>query len=106
MERLCKGVQMGKIEITKMIIKTIKDYLTTQDVFHEINEQTNLIGRDAIVDSMGLVTIIVDLESNFLDKGYEVSLTSEKAMSKKISPFRSVNALSNYIVDILGASNE
>jgi len=97
---------MGKNEIRKMIIETIKDYLVTQDVFHEINEQTSLIGKDAIVDSMGLVTIIIDLESNFLDKGYEVSLTSEKAMSRKISPFRSVNALSNYIIDILGASNE
>jgi len=102
LERLYRGVQMGKSEITKMIIETIKDYLTTQDIVHEINEQTSLIGKDAIVDSMGLVTIIIDLESNFLDKGYEVSLTSEKAMSKKISPFRSVNALSNYIVEILG----
>ena len=97
---------MGKIEITKMIVETIKDYLTTHDVFHQINEQTCLIGKDTIVDSMGLVTIIIDIESNFLDKGYEVPLTSEKAMSKKTSPFRSVKALSNYIVDILGALNE
>jgi hypothetical protein len=54
----------------------------------EVNEQTRLIGKDAA------------------DIGYEVSLISEKAMSRKISPFRSVNSLANFIVEVLGVENE
>jgi len=72
----------------------------------EVNEQTRLIGKDAVFDSLGLVTIIIDIESCFLDIGYEVSLISEKALSRKISPFRSVNSLANFIVKVLGVENE
>ncbi|MGA1795415.1 MAG: hypothetical protein ACMUIL_06080 [bacterium] len=92
---------MEKDEIIKLVMEVIKDYLTTQDIVCEVNKQTSLIGDNAIVDSIGLVTIIIDIESRLLDKGCEVSLTSEKAMSKKISPFRTVNSLSSYIIDSL-----
>ncbi|MGA1791371.1 MAG: hypothetical protein ACMUIM_07790 [bacterium] len=90
---------MEKDEINKIIVETIQDYLFTQDIEQRINTQTSLIGKNAVVDSIGLVTIIIDIESRFLDMGYEVSLTSEKAMSSKISPFRNINALANYIAD-------
>ena len=51
---------------------------------------------------MGLVNVIVDIETAFLDEDVELSLTSEAAMSGRISPFRSVGSLCNFIARQLG----
>jgi hypothetical protein len=55
---------------------------------------------------MGLVNVIVDIETAFLDEDVEVSLTSETAMSGRISPFRSVGSLCNFIARQLGIEEE
>ena len=44
---------------------------------------------------MGLVNIVVDIETAFLDEDIEISLTSETAMSGRISPFRTIQSLCN-----------
>jgi hypothetical protein len=51
---------------------------------------------------MGLVNVIVDIETAFLDEDIDVSLTSEAAMSSRISPFRSIGSLCNFIARQLG----
>jgi acyl carrier protein len=48
---------------------------------------------------MGLVSVIVDIETAFLDIGIEISLTAEAAMSSRISPFRTVSSLCNFIAE-------
>ena len=65
-----------------------------------LDENVRLIGTSSIFDSMELVQFIVEVE-NLLDDEFEleVELTSEKAMSRKNSPFISVNTLVEYIVD-------
>ena len=55
---------------------------------------------------MGLVNCIVDIETSFLDEGMEISLTSEAAMSGRISPFRSVGALCIFIARQLGVMED
>ena len=49
---------------------------------------------------MELVQFIVEVE-NLLDEEFEIEieLTSEKAMSRRNSPFISINTLVEYIVD-------
>jgi acyl carrier protein len=97
---------MENQEVKSLVIGCIKEYLETNDIKTVVNDNTPLIGSDALVDSMGLVNIIVDVESELLDNGIEISLTSEKAMSRKISPFRSINSLVNFINEQINEPSE
>jgi acyl carrier protein len=92
--------------VKELVYEVISNYLEIHEISSEINDNTALIGSHAIVDSMGLVSIIVDIESELLDHDVEVSLTSEKAMSRKVSPFRSVGALANFIVEQITQTDE
>jgi acyl carrier protein len=66
------------------------------------DENTRLIGQSAILDSMGLVSLIVDVEQIIdQDFGITLILADERAMSQKHSPFRSVQSLADYIVQLI-----
>ena len=56
-----------------------------------------LFGADSPLDSLGLVSLIIDIEEALQDRGVEISLSDEHAMSQSRSPFRSVPALVAYI---------
>ena len=88
---------MEEMEIKKILIKTTNEYFESQDLNEKANGNTVLFGSESVLDSMGLVNVIIDIESRFLDKGYEISLTSEKAMSRKQSPFRTISTLADFI---------
>ena len=87
-------------------MRKILDYCKENDIEVEITKDTPLIGSSKIMDSMGLVNNIVDIETAFLDEDVEISLTSEAAMSGRISPFRSVGSLCNFIARQLGIEEE
>jgi acyl carrier protein len=64
----------------------------------EIDLNTRLFGVDAVLDSLSLVSVIVDVESDVSEQaGHEISLTDDRAMSQEISPFSDVNSLTDYI---------
>ncbi|MDD3534876.1 MAG: hypothetical protein PHC50_01830 [Candidatus Cloacimonetes bacterium] len=84
-------------EITKSIISIVSEYLESQGTGSDIDVKTVLFGKNAVLDSMGLVNIVIDLESHFLDNDIEISLTSESAMSRKQSPFRTIATLAEFI---------
>lgn len=56
-------------------------------------EEMNLIGREAGLDSMKLVELCLALEDKAVDLGFEFDWTSEAAMSRSRSLFRSVTSL-------------
>ncbi len=59
---------------------------------------TVLFGRGSRLDSLGLVNLIVAVESSLADQlGIEITLADEKAMSQASSPFRTVKTLVDYI---------
>ena len=93
---------MDKKQINEIVMNTIKDYCDAQGITEELNMDTHLIGRTRIMDSMGLVNTIVDIETAFLDEDVEISLTSETAMSLRLSPFRTIGSLCDYIARQLG----
>lgn len=68
----------------------------------EPDEGTYLIGRRALLDSLGLVTLIVDLEQK-IEETFDVALTlaNERAMSQKNSPFLTVGSLADYICALI-----
>jgi acyl carrier protein len=97
---------MDKNKINEIVIETIKNYCKENDIQVELSKDTPLIGSARILDSMGLVNTIVDIETAFLDEDVEISLTSETAMSGRISPFRSVGSLCNFLARQLGIDEE
>lgn len=91
---------MEKNQIAELVINAVKDILDDETV--AVNNDTVLLGNDAVVDSMGLVNLIVDIEGLLADNDIEVTLTSEKAMSQRNSPFRTVESLTDYIKELVG----
>jgi len=72
----------------------------------EGHDLAQLYGNESTLDSLELVTVIIDIESYFLDKDISITLTSEKAMSIKYSPFLTVKTLSDFIFNLMGGNNE
>ena len=99
---------MDKKKINEIVYKTIEGYCEANDIVldDDLSKDTPLIGSGRVLDSMGLVNVCVDIETAFLDEDVEISLTSESAMSGRISPFRSVGALCNFIARQLGIEEE
>lgn len=64
----------------------------------EVNADTVIVGQSAVLDSVGVVSLIVDIEQR-LEAEHDVSVTlaSEKAMSQRSSPFRTCSVLADHI---------
>jgi acyl carrier protein len=56
-----------------------------------------LFGEGSPLDSLGLVSLLIDIEEALQDLGFQVTLSDARAMSQTKSPFRSVPALVAYI---------
>lgn len=89
---------MERQHIVQILINTLIDYFQEQSISVDVNEQTPLFGSDSVLDSMGLVHIIVEIESRLRSNNLDVSLISEQAMSQRNSPFRTVSTLADFIL--------
>jgi acyl carrier protein len=70
----------------------------------ELSEEAALVGSGAVVDSLGLVQIISDVEDTMSDEyGRPIDLTDERALSQERSPFRTVGTMVDHIMTCLGA---
>ncbi len=89
--------------ITCVIMKAAREFNETSK--HnpiELNETANLFGKDGVLDSLGLVSFIVLVEEGIEDEFDTIlTLADEKAMSQKNSPFGSIAALTEYILQEL-----
>jgi hypothetical protein len=67
-----------------------------------VGPQTKLFGADAELDSLALVSVIVDVEEGVSQAaGRPVALTDDRAMSQEVSPFTDVQTLTAYVVELL-----
>jgi acyl carrier protein len=64
-----------------------------------IGEDTVLVGNDAVLDSLGVVQLIVEVEQR-VEQSHDISVTlaNDKAMSARNSPFRTVGVLSDHVI--------
>jgi acyl carrier protein len=92
--------QLNRDTIASLVMSGLHEVLSQKDqpLPDLANGSVNLIGRQAVLDSLDLVTLIVDLEQR-LEEEYGVSLilVDERAMSQRSSPFRTVQSLTDYI---------
>lgn len=76
----------------EMVISTISDLLEGKV---KVAEDMQLIGGESLLDSMKLVEVCVALEDLADENNFEFDWTSETAMSKSRSMFRTVAALAS-----------
>ncbi len=69
----------------------------------EKSEKTFLYGDSGVLDSLGLVNMIVTTEQKIEEEfGGAITLSDEKALSQKaVSPFETVERLADYISSLL-----
>jgi len=61
-----------------------------------------IFGPGAPLDSRGLVNFLSDLEYRLAEKfNREIVLASERAMSRSRSPFRDVESLTEYVLELI-----
>lgn len=97
-------METSKAVIVEIIVKTLNDLVDTlpDDQKFEPNLGTILFGTGSTIDSLTLVSFIVDLESLLSHKySQSISLTDDRAMTREKSPFSSVNDLAEYIEEII-----
>ena len=96
---------MNRNQVVDIVIEAVRDQLDADGVedLPPITQETPLIGGTAPIDSLGLVSVIVELEQRLQsDCGVMVTLVDEQAMSQRYSPFRTVGSLADYAIEVVG----
>lgn len=93
-----------KDKIVSFIIESLRDINDElqSPKLENPTSKTRLYGRQGNLDSLALIRLIVGVEEKIMKEfGKEITIADERAMSQRISPFRRVESLANYIVMLL-----
>jgi len=92
-------------EITDLIIETAGELGEDElSLTGPVTGESRLFGKDGVLDSMGLVTLIVAVEQAIEDRfDRSVALADEKAPSQARSPYKTVATLAEYAAGQLEA---
>ena len=93
-----------KEKIKNIVMDSLQEFNeeADEDKLLEISENTILLDKKGKLDSLDFVTSVVIIESNIFNKlGKNITIVSEKAFSKKYSPFKNVKSLIKFIVELL-----
>lgn len=59
---------------------------------------TKLVGEDGILDSLGVITLLVSIEEGLQSElGVQLALLDEDALANPTGPYRSIDSLVNWI---------
>lgn len=93
-----------KEKIEEIVFSQTKEFFDNSDyqLTTLIDKNMRLIGDASSLDSIGLVSLIVEVEDSINEYfDAELVLASEKAMSARTSPFINLGTLIRYIEDEL-----
>jgi acyl carrier protein len=88
-----------KEDLVQLIIKALPDLNGHLEggIPAELTPDTPLYGQDGMLDSLGLVALVVAVEQAIEDAfSVSVSLADERAMSRTESPYRTIGSLAEY----------
>jgi len=94
-------------EVEQLIIEALNEL---NDEFPDdekiiISSDAILFGKDSQIDSLSLVSLIVNIESKLCSiLNRDLSLTDDRAMTRSESPFLNVQTLKNYIIELVEES--
>ncbi|PHR89734.1 MAG: hypothetical protein COA78_35640 [Blastopirellula sp.] len=92
-------VQENSLDLQKVVLACMESLNLARDPDEQltIDKEAPIFGQDSPLDSLGLVSLLIDIEDALADEEVEISLSDEKAMSQRHSPYRDVPTLVAYI---------
>ena len=94
-----ESISVGFDDVVSIIVRNLRESIpeSGSDIIFDLNSDTTLLGRSGILDSLGLVSLIVSVEQAIEDEcGVSIGLADERAMSETRSPYRTVGSLAEY----------
>lgn len=91
-------------KVTNIILSSLQERNEERsaDQQFEVNKEIVLFGTDGVLDSLDLVSTIVDIETALAAEfNRKISLSDDRAMSAEPVPFTSVSTLTDYIMNVL-----
>ena len=94
---------MGRTEVQRVVIESLRGVLESMEqvpglVPKDIGESTVLIGEGAVLDSMRVVSLIVEVEQSIEEEAnVSITIADARAMNMSSSPFRTVESLTDYV---------
>ena len=85
--------------VIDIVIATTKELAEEEELALDgsVGSDTRLFGDGGLLDSMGLVSLVIAVEQAIEEKfGVAVALADEKALSKSNSPYRTIASLAEY----------
>lgn len=97
---------MTTAEIEALVLEAMRNLnlARTPEAHLDVSPQAPLFGPSSPLDSLGLVSLLIDVEEALSDRGFDVTLTDARALSASASPFRSVAAFVGYIHNTLSTT--
>lgn len=91
--KILKGIYVAIDEVNEQL---------PEDQNLEKSLETVLLGSSGKLESVNLVNLLVAIEENIEETfGIPISITDERAVSEKNSPFRTVETLCNFVLNLL-----
>jgi acyl carrier protein len=89
------------VEIIHAAVKEVMDQAGLAPLA-SVTDDTVIVGPGAVLDSLAVVSLIVEVEQALeMKHDVTVTLASDKAMSAKNSPFRSVGVLADHVLETI-----
>lgn len=91
-------------QISEIVLAALVEFKTTYDkhIPLEQGESIALFGREGVLNSLALVSLIVMVEQALEDRmNLSLILADERAMSQRSSPFRTAASLIDYILALV-----
>jgi acyl carrier protein len=86
-------------EIQQVVLRAIENINLARkpEAQLDVSPESPLFGPESPLDSLGLVSLLIDIEEALQDRGYTITLSDARAMSQTASPFRTVQTLVSFI---------
>ena len=96
------GEIVMKEKIKQIVENCLLQLKETSGLSFEITDGIVLLGENAVLDSFDFVSLTQEIEDKVSDElGKDITIVSAKAFSKKNSPFKNVDTLSEYILELV-----
>lgn len=90
--------------LLELVIRCVQEVasLGRTKLLSPLGPETILFGADGLLDSMGLVNLVILVEQYVADEhGASITLADRRALSLSNSPFRTVRSLASYAEALL-----
>ena len=94
-------VAVGTLEGIVLAAMTSANLTRAADSQMTVASDAPIFGPGSPLDSLGLVSLLMDIEDGLAQLGMQLTLSDARAMSRKRSPFRDVPELVAFMTELL-----